>query len=74
MSGDAAVLVVALMAAGIAAGAAVSYRVVVGLVGWADYWAEVRQARRMIARLEELGLDMDEFLEIEELEALYAGS
>lgn len=48
------------------------------LIRWVDtilrVREEVRQARRLIDRLEELGLDIDEFLEIEELEALFHAS
>jgi len=50
------------------------YAVVEQIIRLFEVRAEVRRARRLINRLEELGLDLDTFLEVEELEALYEAS
>lgn len=74
----AATFVLTFFAAGVISCGVLIWWLLRRLAGWADRLAQarrdLRQARRLLDRLEELGLDVDEFIEIEELEHLYANS
>jgi type II secretory pathway component PulM len=78
MSDPGATLALTFFAAGVISCGVLIWWLLHRLAGWADRRAQarrdLRQARRLLDRLEELGLDVDEFLEIEELEHLYASS